>query len=127
MAYIAPHITDKELNRIIEKTHEKSDLSNLPTFTTESGIVVQKPYTNLLLKVMEKLNLVYGYIDMTLEYDYRPDYVAYDYYGTTNLYWFVLYTNKVSSFLNFTHNQIKKIKIYRENDVFTVLNEIMKE
>ncbi|MEM3420385.1 MAG: hypothetical protein QW806_09230 [Nitrososphaerota archaeon] len=117
MPYIDPSITDKGLISIRQKVNEIYDLSNLPKFTTKDGLTVQKPYTNFVLKAIERLNLVYGFIDMKYEYNYRPDYVAYDYYGTTNLYWFVLYTNQTPSIMDFTVNKIKKLKIYRKEDV----------
>ena len=61
-------------------------------------------------------------IQMKKRYEYRPEYVAYDYYGTTNLGFVILYMNDVPSALDFN---MDIIIVPNDNTLFSVLTECM--
>ena len=61
-------------------------------------------------------------VDMKERYLYRPDYVAYDFYGTTNLGFILLYINDCRSAIEF---DMDEIIVPNTDTLFETLSKVM--
>jgi len=87
-----------------------SDISNFKRkYITKLGdttIVFDSPAFDLLVRYIQFLKSKSKKVQMTSRYYMRPDYVSYDYYGTTNLAFLIMYINNCSCALEFTKDVI---------------------
>jgi hypothetical protein len=71
-------------------------------------------------------DIIFGaLIDYTMDdkYMYRPDYLALDYWGTTDLWYLLLWINSMSSVHDFTQKNIKILPVNQINLLMNILNK----
>ena len=87
-----------------------TDISNFKRrYTTKVGnttITFDSPGFDLLVRHIQLLKMRSQRVQMSSRYYMRPDYVSYDYYGTTNLAFLIMYVNNCSCALEFTKDVI---------------------
>jgi len=79
---------------------------------------------------MKFYDLLEGYtmrIELDEKYKYRPELVAKDYYGTTDLWWLVLYMCKLTKHEEFNLPSIKILKPAYLKDLFEIIERSEKE
>jgi len=87
-----------------------TDVSNFKrkyvTKLKDAVVVFDSPAFDLLVRYIQLLKSRSQRIEMTSRYYMRPDYVSYDYYGTTNLAFLIMYVNNCTCALEFTKDVI---------------------
>ena len=87
-----------------------TDVSNFKrkyvTKLKDAVVVFDSPAFDLLVRYIQLLKSRSQRIEMTSRYYMRPDYVSYDYYGTTNLAFLIMYINNCTCALEFTKDVI---------------------
>lgn len=97
-----------------------NDISNYTKLYQYNNIVFPSLYINALIKGYNTLKYNSQNINMNQRYMYRPDYVSYDYYGTTVLAYMILYINDVMSITQFN---IQNIIVPNASTVSKVLSQ----
>jgi len=75
-------------------------------------------------------DLLEGYtirVEMTEKYKYRPEVVAADYYGNSDLWWLVLYMSKITKHEEFNIPVFKILDPHCLNDLFEIIERSEKE
>ena len=83
-----------------------TDISKYKSLVNVSGKVIPSLSFDKLIHFYGYLKYNSETIPMSKRYYMRPDYVAYDNYGTINLSWLVLWVNDCRSALDFTMQNI---------------------
>ena len=79
---------------------------------------------------MKFYDLLEGYtmrVEITEEFKYRPELVAQKYYGTTDLWWLVLYMSKLTKHEEFNLPSVKILKPAYLPDLFEIIERSEKE
>ncbi len=97
-----------------------NDISNYTKLYQYNNIVFPSLYINALIKGYNTLKYNSQTINMIQRYMYRPDYVSYDYYGTTVLAYMIMYINDVMSVTQFN---IQNIIVPNASTVSKVLSQ----
>ena len=66
-------------------------------------------------------------IDMEERYKYKPEIVAKEYYGTTDLWWLVMYMSKITKHEDFNIPSIKILQPAYLKDLFEIVERSEKE
>lgn len=82
------------------------DMSNFMNKYQIGQYIIYSPYIKPFLTSFNTLINNSQTINMTQRYMYRPDYVSYDYYGTTDLWYLIMRVNNVYSIIKFNMNTI---------------------
>lgn len=90
------------LKQSSERSRELFDIKNVFPFFRFNDVLIQQPLAPLIHNIMPKLLARSSKYNMLEKWEYRPDYCSYEIYGTTNLYWLILYVNGCPSSLEFT-------------------------
>ena len=89
----------------------------------ESELVLDSPLLSGVQKYLQMLKEQSKRVRMSKRYYMRPEYAAYDFYGTTNLGFLILYANNCFSALDFTMDEF----IVPDNDVVSFVLSKSKE
>jgi hypothetical protein len=81
-----------------------TDISNVRSSYIYQGIQFDSPAISLLQNYIYTLKATATSSTMIQRYYQRPDLVAYDNYGSTTLWYIILYVNDCKSFADFTMN-----------------------
>lgn len=86
---------------------------------------IQYSQTNIIYDYMEELKGIAVEYELTdnefTKYKYKPKRLAYDLYGSTEIYFLILAINGMCNIKDFSK---KKIKLFYRNDLLNILNEI---
>jgi hypothetical protein len=82
-----------------------TDISNVRHSYMYQGIQFDSPDISLLQNYIYTLKATAKSSTMTQRYYQRPDLVAYDNYGSTTLWYIILYVNDCKSYADFTMNK----------------------
>ena len=88
-----------------------TDLSNVQKKYIYDDVKFDSLAMSMLVENRNFLLSDYDEVNMIGRYEYRPDYVSYDFYDTTNLWYVILYANDIVSFVDFNFNNLQVIKI----------------
>ena len=93
-------------NKAVVLSQSPSDISNFKrrylVKLNNTHIVFDSPAFDLLVRYVQILRTNSEKVQMNDRYYMRPDYVSYDYYGTTNLSFLIMYVNNCSCAIEFT-------------------------
>jgi len=81
-----------------------TDISNVRSSYIYQGIQFDSPAISLLQNYIYTLKATATSSTMTQRYYQRPDLVAYDNYGSTTLWYIILYVNDCKSYADFIMN-----------------------
>jgi hypothetical protein len=81
-----------------------TDISNVRSSYIYQGIQFDSPSISLLQNYVYTLKATATLVTMTQRYYQRPDLVAYDNYGSTTLWYIILYVNDCKSYADFIMN-----------------------
>jgi len=81
-----------------------TDISNVRSSYIYQGIQFDSPAISLLQNYIYTLKATATTSTMTQRYYQRPDLVAYDNYGSTTLWYIILYVNDCKSYADFIMN-----------------------
>lgn len=115
------------LQQASQRCREAVDPINVFRSYLINGIQVQQPFAPILYTLLPKLISTAEIKTMQSRWERRPDYASFDIYGTTNLYWLLMYVNGCSSSMEFTKSRYNtilapNIKEVMEVPLFTHLN-----
>jgi len=89
------------------KGNELTDISNFRLkFILDKTIKIDSPTIELLIENYEFLKDSSVKIEVGSKYKQRPDYLSYDVYGTTNLWFIILYLNNCFRYEQFTMREV---------------------
>ncbi len=98
-------ITNNVLSQSILRSSSSTDSSKQLYKIEYQGVIFDSPFYENLVNNIDYLKLESITIQMINRYMYRPDYVAYDYYGkgttSTNFWYVILYVNGCLSITQF--------------------------
>jgi hypothetical protein len=77
------------------------DINNYTDKYQIGDYIISSPYIKSLSKYYPTLLYNSETIPMNSRYMYRPDYVSYDYYNTTSLWYVILYMNNIQTMCRF--------------------------
>ncbi len=89
------------------------------TILVNGTLTMDSPAITLLLVKYQTLKINAQIITMTSRYYQRPDYVSYDYYGTTEYWYIIMYINDCFSFSDFTMSSFYLPQIDTITDLVT--------
>jgi len=95
---------------VTESKLKSSELHDLEYFRNKykiDDVIFDSPYIELLGQNYEFLIRNSHLVDLDKKYMKRPEYLSYDIYGTTSLWFMLLYVNKC-----FTAEDFKQDKVY---------------
>lgn len=113
-----------EYGKSLELAHSK--LFERVTIATDDSNLIIANYTSILTQYMDYLKeslVEYTFSEEDfLTYQYKPKMFCYHVYGTMELWSLLLRVNNMISIMDFKE---KKIKIFNEQVIFDLLNEII--
>lgn len=87
-------------------------------------VTYQRPFI-MIHDYLPKLQMYKSLWSFVPRWNYRPDYCSYDVYGTTNLYWLVLYICGCPSLMYFHQKNYKELWLPDKEIVLEVLTKII--
>lgn len=90
------------LSQAYERNSELFDPQNFFKEFKLNDIILLQPFVPCICSTLPKLYANSIKYNMDSRWEYRPDYCSYDIYGTTNLYWLIMYVNACPSATEFT-------------------------
>jgi hypothetical protein len=117
------------MNALEQSTQLSQQLSDptvlFPEFTIEKDVRITTPYITYVFKFLPRFLMYSSLYRMTDRWQYRPDYVSYDMYETTNLWWLILYVNRVPSAIEFTMSRCPNVVVPFKNVVENFMRETL--
>ena len=117
------NVLEEAYSRLYDTSFNTDDIFG-KLMNANLGNTMSYPYQQFIYAYLPNLLSRAYKTPMKKRYEYRPDYVSYDYYGTVAYWYIILAVNKIPSIVKFNQSNLSMIYVPYERDIDDFIDDI---